>query len=321
MIRWWVGLWDRREPADSLALVRLLLGALVLWDLSRVASLDLVLPLFAPHDQGGMGNALDRAQVPWLYDLLPATAATTRAAFWTATAAAAALSLGLLTRVATLLLLLLLAQLALVLPAADRGIDMLVRNALLVLLFSRCGAAWSLDALLRTGRLAGDRRPVPSWPRYLLIVQLTVLYGMAGVQKVASSWLPFDWSALWIAMHDPHFARTDAAWSWSASVYALSRVATAATWLWEWSAPVILLAYWYRDTAGRPGRLRALFNRTHLLAWWLLIGAAFHVGTHLLMRLGIFPFAVLSLYPAFVHPDALARLAGRLRAAIRPGGA
>lgn len=310
--RAWVGFWDRREVADSLALVRILLGLLVTWDLLRVLQLDLVLPIFAPHGEGGMANVLDREQQGLLYTLLPGTAATAWGAYWVALGSAIAFSLGLLTPLANLLLLLLLAQLSMVLPAADRGIDMLVRNGLMVLLFSRCGAAWSLDALLRSGRLAGDRRPVPSWPRYLLVVQLCLLYSMAGVQKVASSWLPFDWSALWIAMHDPHFARFDAAWSWSPLVFQLTRLATFVTWLWEWSAPVILLAYWYRDTPDRPGRLRSFFNRHHLLFWWLLLGASFHVGTHLVLRLGIFPFAVLSLYPAFVHPDALAALARRL---------
>lgn len=312
MIRWWIGLWDRREQADSLALVRVLVGLLILWDLGRIARLELVLPLYAPHAQGGMSNVAERDALPWLYTLFPATADTATVAFWLTLACAAAFMLGLATRLVNLVLLLLLAQLAMILPSADRGIDMLVRNALLVLLFSRCGAAWSLDALLRHRRLAGDRSLVPSWPRYLLICQLVLLYSMAGVQKLASSWLPFDWSALWIAMHDPHFARFDAPWIWSAPAFRLSQAATLVTWLWEWSAPVILLACWYRDTEDRPGRLRAFFNRSHLLAWWLLLGATFHLGTHLTMRLGIFPFAVLSLYPAFVHPDALARWTRRL---------
>lgn len=317
MIRWWVDLWDRRERPDSQAVVRILLGLLIFVDLLAIWRLDLVVPLYAPGDAGGLGRPLDRGTVPLLYAWLPATAATATAAFWLAVAASATFTAGLATRVSALVLLLTLAQLSLIVPASDRGIDMLLRNGLMVLMFSSCGRAWSLDARLRTGRWGGDRSPQPAWPRYLLILQLVLLYSTAGMQKVASSWLPPDWSALWVAMHDPHFARTDAAWAWSELLFPLTQAATAISWLWEWSAPLILLAYWYRDTEDRPGRLRAFFNRRHVLVWWLLLGASFHLGTHLTMRLGIFPFAVLSLYPAFVHPDAWGRLAGRLRR--RPG--
>lgn len=313
MIRWWIGLWDRRELADSLALVRALIGTLVFVDLLQVVRFDLVTALYAPHDGGGLGNAVERAAVPWLYTLLPATASTAQLAFWAAVVAAAAVALGVATRLSALVLLLLLAQLALIVPAADRGIDMLIRNTLMVLVFSSAGAAWSVDARLRSGRWAGHRRPVPSWPRYLLVIQLVLVYSMAGVQKVATSWLPTDWSALWIAMHDPHFGRFDAAWSWSPAVYQLSRAGTAVTWTWEWAAPLVLLAFWFRDTADRPGRLRAACNRWQLLYWYAGLGALFHVGTHLVLRLGIFPFAVLSLYPALVHPDAWGRLVQRIR--------
>jgi hypothetical protein len=46
-------------------------------------------------------------------------------------------------------------------------------------------------------------------------------------------------------------------------------------------------------------------NRWAVAERYLLVGAAFHVGTHLVLRLGIFPFAMLALYPAAVHPDRL----------------
>ncbi|RME26444.1 MAG: hypothetical protein D6798_06715 [Deltaproteobacteria bacterium] len=275
MIRWWVGLWDRREAADSLAMVR--------------------------------------ALVPWLFTLAPPTADTASVAFWGAVVASAGLAAGIATRLSAVVLVLLLAQLALILPAADRGIDMLIRNTLLVLACSGAGRAWSVDARLRTGRWAGDRRPIPSWPRYLLVVQLVLLYGTAGMQKVASSWLPPDWSALWIALHDPHFGRFDADWTWSPGMYQASRLATAVTWVWEWAAPLVLVAFWARDTEGRPGRRRAALRRGHILALYAALGVVFHLGTHLLLRLGIFPFAVLSLYPALVHPDAWAGLVTGIR--------
>jgi hypothetical protein len=142
-------------------------------------------------------------------------------------------------------------------------------------------------------------------------VQLAILYTSAGMQKVASAWLPPDWSALWVALRDPHFQR--GAWPWIDDLFVLTQAATAVTWLWEWLGPVILLAFWYRDTGDRPGRLRAIFLRYNVLAVYLGVGALFHLGTHLGLRLGIFPFAVLSLYPAAVHPETWGAWGRRLR--------
>ena len=181
---------------------------------------------------------------------------------------------------------------------------MLLRNALVVLALSPAGRAWSVDARIRTGRWRGDGLPAPSWPRYLLVVQLLVLYFTAGVQKVSRSWLPMgDWSALYIAMRDPAFSKLPR--SWVDATYVLTQLGTLTTWLWEWSAPLLLLAYHYRDTRTRPGRLRALCNRSDLLVLWVALGAIFHLGTDFALRLGIFPFACMSLYPAFFHHDEL----------------
>jgi hypothetical protein len=80
-------------------------------------------------------------------------------------------------------------------------------------------------------------------------------------------------------------------------------VLTAVTWVWEWSAPLLLLGFWFRETRLRPGRFRALCNRLNVVGLYLGIGAVFHLGTHAVLELGIFPWAVMSLYPAAVHPD------------------
>jgi len=313
---WWVGLWSRREAPTTLAVLRLSLGSLLLVDLLMTAQRGLVVPLYAPLHAGGLGDVLARHPVQELYRFLPATAATAELAFWTCTAAVACFTLGIFPRVAGLLALLLLAQLALPVPPADRGIDMLLRDALLVLALSRSGESLGLGARLRTGSWLGDGRPVPSWPRYLLVVQLVLLYASAGIQKVSLAWLPPRWSALYIAAHDPAFGRWDAV-AWPAAAWHLSQAGTALSWLWEWSAPLLLLGFWYRDTADRPGRLRAFVLRWHLLGIYVGVGALFHLGTHLAMRLGIFPFGVLSLYPCFVHPETFAALGRRVRGPLR----
>lgn len=316
MMKWWVGIWDRREHPGAMAAVRILLAAVILVDLLIAAKLGLVVPLWADASAGGLANTLDRDFVPELIRWFGPSAATAWGAWGVAVASATALLLGIGSRGAALVLCLVLAQLALILPAADRGIDMLLRNVLLILVFSRSGATFSLWARIRTGRFTGVvGGPAPSWPRYLLIVQMVLLYWGAGVSKVASSWLPFgDWSALYIAMRDPHFARLPV--DLVHTIYPLTQTLTATTWVWEWAAPLLLLAYHYRDTRERPGWLRGTFNRLGFVQLYLLLGFVFHVGTHLTLRLGIFPFAVLSLYPAAFHPDEWARWLAPVRRRI-----
>ncbi len=222
------------------------------------------------------------------------------------------LGLGLLTRLSALALVLVWTQLSLGLPASDRGIDMLIRNVVLLLAFSSAGRVWSLDALIRTGSWRGDGKAVTAWPRYLLIIQLVILYFTAGIQKVASSWTPFGgWSALYIAMRDPAFAMGELAWL--DDLYPATQLLTASTWVWEWVAPLLLLALYYRDTRGRSGRLRAVINRMSFRTAYLIIGAMFHIGTSLTLQLGIFPWAVLSLYPACFHPDELRQMINKIK--------
>ena len=81
------------------------------------------------------------------------------------------LALGWFSRSSALLLMLLYAQSSSILPAADRAIDMLLRNVLMILACSRCGAIWSLDAIVRTGHASGDGQPIEAWPRYLIVLQ------------------------------------------------------------------------------------------------------------------------------------------------------
>lgn len=320
MIGWWVGLWDRREHPGALAAVRILIAAVVLADLLLAARLELVVGIWGDVSVGGIANVAGRDQPPEVYRWFGAATSTAWGVWGVAVASAVALLLGLGARGASLVLCLTLAQLALILPAADRGIDMLLRNVLLVLVFARSDATASLWARIRTGRVFGVvGGPVPSWPRLLLIVQLVVLYWGAGAAKVASTWTPFgDYAALYIAMRDPHFARLPA--EAVTALYPLSQILTATTWLWEWAAPLLLLAYHYRGTRCRPGRLRATFNRLGFVELYLLLGLVFHLGTHLTLRLGIFPFAVLALYPAAFHPDEWGRWLRPLRSRLRLGG-
>ena len=312
MIRWWIALWDRREAPLSMALVRILLGLVVVWDLVLLLRLDLAVALAAPEEAGGISDALKMKAIPLLYAWLPAEPWMGTAVIWTCLLAAIAFTAGFFTRAAGLVLVLVWAQWAMGLPASDRGIDMLVRDVVLLLVFSQSHRTLSVDARLRSGSWLGDGRLVPAWPRYLILLQLVVVYLAAGISKVSSVWTPFGgYTALFLAMNDPAFQRLDP--KLIAAVYPLTQLLTATTWLWEWSAPTLLLALHYRLTRDRPGRLRAAMNRVPYVPIWLGIGAIFHFGTHLTLQLGIFPFAMMSLYPSAFHPNALQGAWGRIR--------
>lgn len=307
--RWsrWVALWNRQELPDALALLRVLLCLVLLTDQLEVIRLGLVDALWAPGELGGIGDPLASVPPPLLYRILPPTLLTSHLAFGAWVAATVLFGIGLFSRFSGILLVLLYAQLALVLPGADRGIDMLMRNVLLVLALSPAGEAWSLDARIRTGRWGGARVPRPAWARHLLIVQLAVMYFTAGVQKVSLAWLPMgSFSALYIVLHDP--AVSSVAGQNLEPWYPLTQLATACTMVWEWSAPLLVLAIWYRDTRTRPGRLRAWMNRVDFRLLYLLVGVAFHVGIHATMHIGIFPTAMMALYCCAWHPDELASL-------------
>jgi hypothetical protein len=305
--RWqgWVALWDHHEHPRSLALIRIGLGLCLLWDYAWMALLGLVVPILGAEGGGGWARVADRgSHVPLVWQVLPETPGSA----WLIWAAVVVCILGVVLGVAfpvsALGFVLLSAQTAQTLDAADRGIDTLIRNVMLLLAFSGAARTWSVDAWWRTGSWRGDGRDVPAWPRHLLIVQLVIMYFIAGIAKIGSGWTPLaSYSALYVILQDVAVTRFD--WSFLAHpvLYRITQICTAVTISWEYSSPLVLLMYWYRHTPDRPGRLRAFANRHRLHWWWLAVGVIFHVLIAVSLNLGIFPFAMLALYPCFVHPD------------------
>ena len=319
MIRWFVGLWDRKESPLVLASVRILVGACILWDFLEAAWLGIVPTLWGPDTQGGLAaNLMEREPLPEIYLWFPETMATPVVVYQVFIAAAFLFMIGAGTRVSGLVTLLLYAQLSRILPLGDRGIDLMLRNVILLLVLSRSHAMWSVDAWLRTRRWSGDGTDIPAWPRHLLILQLVVMYFFAGIQKTAIAWLPLGgYSALFVILQDPHIARFDMAWL--ANVYPLTQVSTAVTHIWENSALAVLLVYYWRDTHQRGGRIRTFVQKWRPHWWWIGLGVLLHIGIALSMNLGIFPWAMLALYPAWFHPEELRKLTATGRSLVLGG--
>jgi len=286
-----------------MALIRIALGCVVLWDLFWIAGLDLVVPLLAPEEAGGLSTAMHRPRTPPWHSWLPPTVGTGWALWVGLFGSVLAWTCGVFTRTSMLIFVLLSAQFNWILPNADRGIDTLIRNVVLILACSQCGSWASIDARIRTGSWWGSARDVPAWPRHLIVLQLVLMYFMAGVQKFGLTWSPFGgYSALYLILQDPAIARVH--WEGLAEVpwFTLTQIGTAGTILWEWSTPVLLVVFWYRHTADRPGRLRGWFNRRRVHWWWATVGIVFHLGIAVTMELGIFSWAMVALYGSLVHP-------------------
>lgn len=141
----------RRAPArDGDGADRALL--VFLYDLLQVWRFHLVVPLWGPADAGGMGQPDRQRQVVELYQWFAADVHTARLAFGVLVVAVVCLAVGLFSQVAALVALLVYAQLARVLPEADRGIDLLIRNVLFLFVF------------VPSGRFAGlTRRSSVAW--------------------------------------------------------------------------------------------------------------------------------------------------------------
>lgn len=311
--RSWVALWSRRETAESLALVRILLPAVVLWDLYQVHRLALVDVLWATVEEGGLGPASRAEPLIWFYERYGSTLSSTHWLYGLTIASALTLMLGLFSRTSAPAFLLFYAQLEALSPDADRGIDTLLRDVSCILVFARAGATMSLDALLRRQRLLTDTL-VPAWPRYLIIAQLIILYFFAGLAKDAASWsLHGGYVALFYVLHEPHHVRFVIPHEALVLAYPLTQLGTLTTVIWERCAILLPLLIWLRNTRERDTRWQRWANKLHLLELWVGMGIFFHLMLALLLALGIFPWGCLALYPALAKPETWRRWASKLR--------
>jgi hypothetical protein len=91
-------------------------------------------------------------------------------------------------------------------PLFWEGTDLVFRVFFVYLLFARTGHAWSVDNWLRCRRGADVvYRPIPVWPRRLMMLNLAALYLTTGALKSGSVWLHGD--AVYYAMNLDHFYR------------------------------------------------------------------------------------------------------------------
>ena len=311
----WVALLSRQEDGASVAALRIALGLCALYTTGTVAVAGMVPVLWMDRANGGY-QALTKTW--WLVELL---GGPTPSVVWglvgASMLASTLLALGLFSRLAAFVALQTLMALTWLNASAGGSYDDLITNALWLMVLADGDATWSLASRIRTGAWRGDRQ-VSSWPRYLFVFQLIVMYASTAAQKLSAYWTPGgDFSALYYILQQPTWQRVDM--RWLGRFFPLTQVATASTWLWELSAPLLGLAFYFRDTRTAPGRLRALFNRLDFRLWYAAFGVMLHLGIQVSMEVGPFSFITLSYYLALVHPDELASLGRSLRRVFRAG--
>jgi hypothetical protein len=126
------------------------------------------------------------------------------------------------------------------------------------------------------------------------------------MQKISAYWVPGGgFSALYYILQQPTWQRRDM--SWVAWIYPITQIGTAATWFWENGAPLLLLAYFWRYTSDRPGRVRAWANRVDLRSWYVAVGVLFHVLIVIPMNIGPFSLASLAYYPCLYTSEEWSR--------------
>ena len=286
-----VRFWSEREDPRPLAAVRIALGTVLVIEFAWMAVHGLVPLLFLDQRVGGLAD-LETTRAG-LYAVLPVAPWVGWGTWVALLGAAITLTLGWWTRTSAAVLLLVWTAWRAAHPDVDRAVDLLVRNALFVLALSGAGAAWSVDA-----RTSGPRI-ISSAARRLLVGQLVLMYTTAGLAKTSSLWWPTGGClALSTILQDPAITRFDGSWFATGPGLWASQAGTLATVVHQLGYPLVLVVLWAKRHPELPlvGRL----GRSGLDTGWIVVGIAFHVLLAVLLRLGMFPFAMLALYPAWI---------------------
>jgi hypothetical protein len=311
----WVDKVTSFEGATSLALFRVALGLGTLLTVGSVVWRGLVPVLWIDQAHGGYRTLGDG---PWLVAWL---GGPTPEVIWPLTVGAllggALLTVGLGGRLAALVTLVCCTNVLSVNGHAGGSYDDLLTNGLWLLVLGGGTQTLSLDARLAQGTWAPPGATALAFPRWLAIWQLVLMYCTTGLQKVSAYWVPGgDASALYYILQQPEWHRRDM--SFLAWLFPVTQLATTATWLWEVTAPVWILAIWYAADPLRPGRLRSWFRRLHVRWVYTVVGLVMHALIWVTMEVGPFTPLSLAFYFATVHPWEWERLSSATGAARAP---
>ncbi len=295
----YVRLLKRKETAEAMAVFRIAVGLIVLYTLAMAVFTDSAVPIWVDRAAGGIHP---RTDANWLVQALGgATQPVVGGLVAVGLVSAITLTIGVFSRTSALLCLQACIALFSLNGTAGGGHDRVIQNALWLLVLSGAGASLSVDAWRKTGAWR-TATLIPSWPRWLVVVQLCWIYGATGLQKLGPSWFPWGkYLAVYYALLTPSWARYDL--SAVAYIAPLTQIGTAVTWLWEVSFPLVGVWLWVRHTEPTGAGWRARLLRFDLRVPYACIGLTMHAVLFVLMELGPFSLITVSLYFALWHPD------------------
>jgi hypothetical protein len=271
----WQGFWFGPQPMYTLGLVRIAFGALaVLW------TLWLFPLLYEMFGTNGIAPQRPSYAYTWgVFDLWSSNPAVLLG--WALLLAASiALMVGWHSRFAAIVVFVLILSFQRRDPWFFNAGDAVVRIEALFLALSPCGAALSLDQRRRTGSF-WSAQTLPNWPIRLIQVQMSIIYVASVQTKLAGqTWL--DGTAVSYALRLQDMQRIPVP-DWLTTNASLMNAATWATVLVELALGVLV---WNKRC--RP--------------WVLAAGVLLHLGIDLNIEIGIFSYAMLVLYVAWIAP-------------------
>ena len=278
-----VGWMTAEEGAAPMALFRISVGAILLWNLLSMVSSGAMTLLWLPEASGGLREPpVDGL----LASLVGVSAVATRALMAASIVASAMMMIGVATRLAALVLLVCFSHFLTLFPAAVGGHDHLLTGACFLLMLSRSDVTLSVRCRWAHGCWTSPEK-IPGWPRKILVYQLVIMYVSTGIQKVGISWWPMgDLLAVHNVLLLPQWSRAD--WSWIAWLSPLTQLGTAVTVVWESSWWAVLWWMWLRKTADRGGYLRLWAGRVNIRRVYVLIGVLIHTTLWIMMTVGPF---------------------------------
>ncbi|MBV0890875.1 HTTM domain-containing protein [Paracoccus sp. Z118] len=263
-------------PAQSLAVFRILFGALLVWDCWRFIRYDRVWRYWIAPDfhfsYPGFGWVTPLPE-PWIH-----------LAWLGVGVAALMVMLGLFYRVATVALTLLFGYFFLLDAAEYLNHFYLVILYAVLMCFLPAARVWSLDALIRPGR----NRSIPRAAVFILRAQTEIMLIYAGLVKLTPDWLRGEPLGLWLK------GRTEGMW-----IEPLFQQ--------DW---LIVLACWAVIALHVIGAPLLLTPRTRLPVF--LTYCAFHAANAFFFNIGIFPWMAIAATTIFFAPDWPGRVATRL---------
>jgi len=326
--RMWLRLLAMTEPGTTLALFRIAVACVVFGSLTATVFADVVDVVWVEKAHGGL-NKIRRVPF-WIEVFGGATPTVVHGMLATCMTSLALVGVGFQSRLFALIAGQSYMSLYRLNPWAHGAYDMVITNALFILVLADASRTLSVDCKRRTGRWTSDDE-VSVWPRGLVMLNLALMYGTTGIQKVSVYWTPAGgYSALFYVLQQPSWHNFSM--DWIAPYYFFTQVGTFVTWWWEVSTPVLLGAAFFVRLFptplgdGRPGRVRRattwlLQRHVDLRVVFAVTGVAMHGIIILCMSVGPFSYISMSLYICLFSADEWRRCGQWLRRRIAPAAA